>query len=109
MKVSNFTLITLLLFVGLFENSFSLTTSKSNMRISKTGIRISLEELANARMKDASFDPNRISKYFKRQKPPQNKSEMFIDPFFPPNSNSIEGKTRMGTKSTKVQLNLQIN
>ncbi len=56
----------------------------------------SLQALAKMRLVPGSFDPNKITKYFKDQKPPSDKTTPFTDSVFPPNSYSIDGKDANG-------------
>ncbi len=42
------------------------------------------------------FEPNKVTKYFKNQKPLTDMISHFTDPLFPPNSNSIEKKDANG-------------
>jgi hypothetical protein len=71
-------------------------SEKTNMRLSKTGILTSLEELSKMRQISGEFDPMKVTKYFKDQKPSRDSSQLFTDFLFPPNSNSIEGKDSNG-------------
>ena len=57
-----------------------------------------------------TFDPNNITKYFKDQVPPTNLSQQFVDPFFPPNENSLMAKKSngewIGNDKSKDAINL---
>ena len=72
------------------------TTEKTNMKVSKTGINLTLEELTRMRQMDGTFDPNKVTKYYKNQKPYTNPSEAFTDTLFSPSSASIEGRDASG-------------
>jgi hypothetical protein len=80
----------------LIQRISALSSEKVNLRVSKTRVAASLNELARMRQVEGDWNPDLVTKYFKNQSPPNDKSIPFTDALFPPNLYSIEGKDSSG-------------